>query len=513
MPRRLSNLRGNWSFFAVLVFLATICHISLRIDKRYWFYFLPISLIIPVYLGYKGGKWIGFAAGVLSTLPWTTRAAFVIEENRSTQILWGHNSLSLAQDQPYAFSGYSFQFLLLVALAGLMGGLAFDILERKLAQQQVSLAYLIPDRPNSSLLKTMYGRFERWLLPASGHRASQTVESGETMPRAYKFRRYAFVLLPLVLAFVLLNAEFEFFLLPGLQFVFPPALLSPILVLVFALAMGSRAGILMSLIVWYFSLSGLLALLFNTSSYSENLRPGLSIESPAQAVGLAVLSWWLGKAGEIFRDPEKRERLSQLWRDFKTNVGKNPCPSLLIFPLLSLLGTSITISLGNFALTYHPYVALFLAASLYGYYRDPIGVSNRILVFFAIVAWFPAYSCTWSNWSNGITLRMEPNDVYAIVLLALTPLVVARMDFSQLGHCKLAASGFLIALLVRDLYLGDAHFGFSFKAALGRGGYEPQIALLLLHILLFVVAAYLLHGIVSRWPLEKTGSHVQPNMR
>jgi len=175
------------------------------------------------------------------------------------------------------------------------------------------------------------------------------------------------------------------------------------------------------------------------------------------------------------------------------------CWLFRIFPVFAILTLGIGFSVGSFRLTYDPNVVLFLAASLFGYYRDPVAVSNRVLVLFLLIATVVQYYSPFP----GLTLLMTPHDFYALVLVSVTPLVVGRLELSRSSNCRAAALGFLIALAFRDLFLANGHFEFSLSGSILRPDftfYDLLIVSWALHVAIFLAAASFLHWIVCRWP-------------
>jgi hypothetical protein len=513
MARSLSHLKGQT--IALLLVIACACHFTLQVTEQYNVPLSGLSLILTVYLGYKGGRWLGFAAGVATTAPWTIRAIFVLRgADRWARLLWGDLRYPLLPGVPLRVEGVSLQFLIQAALLGWFAGWGFNWMESKLSEHQLSLGYLFPGikqpPPGKPLLQVFYGSLERWMLSIVGEGDSDTRELAGETPRRRKpllLTAPKLLVLPLLIFLVVCNAliwvSFRF---PDLQIAFPPGYLGAVLVLAFSFIAGSTRGIWMGLAVWYISLVQSFAPSFLSSLFSSDLegvhiRSQVSIESVPQAVGLAILAWWAGKAGEVFRDQEKRRRLGALWTSCKNALPARPRPSFLIFPVFAILTLGIGFSVGSFYLTYHPYVVLFLAGSLFGYYRDPVAVSNRVLVLFLLIATVVQYYSPFP----GLTLLMTPDDFYALVLVSVTPLVVGRLELSRSSNCRAAALGFLIALAVRDLFLSNGHFEFSLSGSIfGRSPdftfYHPLIASWVLHVAIFLVAASFLHWIVCRWP-------------
>jgi hypothetical protein len=489
-----SSITYPWGKILFFCLLATLCHCTLQVTERYAFRLTAVALMLSMYLGFKAGKWVGLAAGVLTTAPWMIGAGFALRERPDLwpQLLGGSPWYSLEFFRALHIEGISFQFLVQAAVLGSLGGWGFARIQRKLSDHLLVLSDLVPARVAKPLIQTLYRFVERFVRP----------KSQDPEPKRETGRQWLLTL-PLVAMLVLSNIMLSSN--GQLAVRFPAKYLGAVALLGCSFAAGGTNGVWLTFLVWILSL--VRAILYPLSlpiGEDTQLSDGISIQTPAQAIGLAILAWWIGQFGDISRDKEKRRRLSGLWNAMTRPTAVKTHPSPLIVPALVLLSVGLQVVSGRFEFSYHPYVPLFLLASSSGYYFDHVAVSNRLFLLFALTTTVVTSILI----SPGILLELLPSDFYDLVALSVIPLLVSRLDLTHISNCRIATAGFFFALVVRDVFLGDGFFDLSIdtsiKSATGYAHYDFWIVSWSVHIILFLAAARLLHWMVGVMPARQS---------
>jgi len=520
MQRRYSGLKGNIAYFLVFLVLAVICHFVPPEVHRLGLSLYPIPLIVVIYLGYKMGKWVGLAAGLLAPLSW-----LAISANTGTppDVLIFGGQLELADGSIGRIVGSSIQHILFGAAFGFASGALFDLLEKRLAEANLSLDELLPVR-NRSVLMAIYQYLQRWFVllsegPLKGGEGSFT----DVLLR--QVGKLAIVFVIVILAVLNLNFSDGWGLGPlSIGVSFPPSYLAGALILAYAFATGSRAGVLATFALWIATIilialplmgglpSGAIAFIAKISPTlsltaeaadmatkavtkgMEGRRLALVITSPAQAIGLAILAWWAGKAGEIYRDTDRLSKLTAVWPLSEVVTTPKPAPSFAMALIVTFLTLWTSASLEPFRIIYDPILVVFLATAIWANRCDHTLVSNRIFwtLLFLSTIWLSGYY-------DSLNFGSYRFNAYRVFLLALTPLVVARLDLSRRGNCRLVAYGFLIAITIPDLYL-RGYFPHTYILSAQYDGDQRFTIFVLswpLTILFTEFAARLLHRIAS----------------
>lgn len=161
MQRRYSGLKGNIAYFLIFLVLAVVCHFVPPEVYRLRLSLYPIPLIIVIYLGYKMGKWVGLAAGLLAPLPWLAISA---NTGAPPEVLIFGGQLEFDADGSSGrIVGSSIQHILFGASFGFASGALFELLEKRLAEANLSLDELLPVR-NRSVLMAIYQYLQRWFV-------------------------------------------------------------------------------------------------------------------------------------------------------------------------------------------------------------------------------------------------------------------------------------------------------------------------------------------------------------
>jgi len=226
----------------------------------------------------------------------------------------------------------------------------------------------------------------------------------------------------------------------------------------------------------------------------------LSVGTPAQAAGLAVLAWWVGKAGEIYRDAERWRRLRVVWSARADPPREVPEPAWLIVPVLVLAAVAPAIEVGSVGLRYAPMLGLFLLLAAWGRQRDARAVSNRALL---VLVSLTVVSVSWAL--GPLSLRSAYPDLYDASLLGLAPLALARMRLVRLAACRLAAFAFLLALTLPDLYLRGNLVPLTYVVGVSAGREYLHLVSWAITIAAFEGGARLLHRVCGEEPARSGG--------
>ncbi len=451
MTRRWRSLRGRWFTYLLLVFLAFASRFRWPLTELVDLDFHPVPYLLVIYLGYKAGPWLGALAGVLATLPWTAYAAS--EGLTGADLLLGSATLQPLENLPYVtVPQISLQYAALSGLLGFAAGWLCDLVERALGSQGLTLETLLPRRSRRSVLGWCLLRLQRWIRGADSEGPPQDEDGGG--------RRLLRKVLPggVLLLVIVLNLTLSVPLVEprAVLLIFPLPLLSAVLVLVFGFLTGSRTGVLCAVGLWVGS--WLLFFAYGGDLFeATGFRPGVSVQSVAQVVGLAVLAWWAGTAGEIYRDEQRRERLRELMGRFIHGVSSGLSPSALLWVAVWLLSVGWAYEGGSLRLVYQPHLALFLVAALWASHRNRVAVSNWLfwLLLPFTLLWVRQPWSPFPETAAAFTIHPLRLDAVLLVLLAVVPLVVGRLDLTRRSVCRIASYGFLIAWTLHGLYLAN----------------------------------------------------------
>lgn len=143
--RRWMGPSADWGLYGLLVVIGVACHLNWAVTERIQVDLHPLPWMLAVYVGYKMGRWSGFAAGGLSVLPWTVYAALT-----DRRLSWRDLVLGGGQLEPFAEHRYltvrmfSLQEAAVAGLLGFLGGWVFDLFERRLNAAGWALDDLLP---------------------------------------------------------------------------------------------------------------------------------------------------------------------------------------------------------------------------------------------------------------------------------------------------------------------------------------------------------------------------------
>lgn len=512
MPRRLKSKDGILAPFILWVILAACSHFAnhtlANINIR--LYLLPLGIMVPIYLGYKGGRWWGLAAGVLSTLPATLISHFLISSNNSNI---SPIALLYETSQPSYYllfiRGFTLQFMLLAAFVGYLSGWLFDRLDQFLNRHQTSLEELFPDCLKGLYLGKIYYFLSRWGTFGSAHPPDETSPSKAAAPADGKGLVSSLFKMLFIVVLILLNYPIPLFF-GSLYFFFPPELLSAVLILLIAYLSGIGRALLVALLVWAGSIA-LLGLppetfhpildaffgdwgkiakksLESYKNFTENFGgPETSAISPTRMIGLFILIWWVGKIAETLRDAEKRQTLTRIWKGWQRPEFSTAFPSKWLLLILPLLAWKFDLSINTVIIRYHPMALLFVVIVIHSYKHRPNIVSNRLLTLFFLLMLLPGLKF------EHLSFSFEPSDVFVLGLLAILPLIAANMDLRSLPLCRLLAFGYLVTLTVHQIYLRGIAYRFVHVFSLGFEGYHSYLLSWLIDILLFEAAARIIN--------------------
>jgi hypothetical protein len=418
--------------------------------------FYPIPLMVSLYAGYKLGRTAGFLAGVVISAFWTVAALVDGAAVPAGRLLWG----TVGTDFGFPgmkFFGLSLQGTLLAGLLGYAGGWLFDRLETLLERAGTSLDFLIPLK-NRSLLACIIRLPLRWL---GGDVRSDGDGRGEPRRRGVAGKvKIASVVLPLTFLNFYFIYYFDF-----LEIRFPPPYISSLLVLLCAYHFGSRIGMRIALAVWLLCVFLIVYALSMKieMGFSRYFRMFLSIQSPAQAAGVAILSWWIGKLGELVRD-EKRSGPLKKWAAacWRPQIALTPPGYQLIF---ILLGVAFGVGIAGEGVTvvYYPTLAVFFIVIRLSLPGASHLVSNRVLVTLVFFTVFHLHLPL-----AYLAVDSLPIDLCDLIVLGALPFFAANIDLSTMRSCRRFAYGILIAMVLPDIFI-RGHYTplfsvFSFKA-------------------------------------------------
>ena len=458
--RRWRTLPPHGLSLAIIIVMSTAAHTTWRLTPRMTLDFLSLAVLGPLYAGYKAGPSTGALVGVASAML-ALLTTWALNEREGFWTLLASGSGHIA----YVSVGYfSLPWTIVLAGAGWLAGRAMDRLEAHLARASLTLDELLPVRPG----KPQIDRLVRGIGRLSGtSRKPAPEEAGAGRKNLVDAAFRMVIPLPFLAialaANVVVPLNFEEPL--HLRILVPQA--SVVMIAIAAFHGGSRIGVALT---WIFYAALLVALgLFLADgelglSVFDEWGIRLSILFPAQVVGLSVVAWWVGKAGELYRDEARFTGLRTLlpFQDGRSDRSVAPDSMLLV---VLLLAVDLSADFGDFRLVYRPYLALAVGAAVLGYRWQATSVSNRMLATALVLAFVQV--STGSEWgeSGSVTLQSLWTDAIVVALLAAIPIAAGRLDLRRSDHCRFLIGAFVLGLLARDLVLGGGSLYYPDRVA------------------------------------------------
>ncbi len=503
--RRFAEFHNHLLFIGLFLLLGIACHTQGAFTFFEFFDYEPIplrlysvALMIAIYLGYKGGKWLGFWAGLISNIPATL--SLVI--------------LGYTQNEPSEFYsiyewrwvGYGFRELIFISVLGFVSGYLFDKLDDILSKQGLSLDDLLPlpQHERKWYLELPLQVLRRWMQPwhtapspatdadeTTADTGSTTADVAEPVTEMPSMRRIAalgaeqavrraekiaqrtkqvarpikriIIFVLAVIAVLILNLKIE-----GTPLQLFPESAFTVLILALAFVTSSRMGVLLAFSTWGLGLiltPDMLDMLEDifSESFDEMIEFPfvLIIPKPVSVIGLSILAWWAGKLGAVYRDEEKRTRVAAVWHTYATVSARKPAPPDVIFVVLLLLGFALSLTIvERFHLSYRPHLALCVAVCLLAHRYDPQAVSNWILIstgIFSLVSirmTLPLLDFTGGQVLSIPHLKAHYTIYGAIALAGFTRLA-GSLDLRQKMHCRFLVYGFIITLVLSFIYTNN----------------------------------------------------------
>jgi len=520
MSRRLTQLQGSWTFIIGLITIAAACHSFVVLyDREVKVSLFPIAIIITIYLGYKAGRWIGLFAGFVSGLPATLLAWNLKPVDHWMFYLHSRPREVFDHDIGAILTAFSLESLLFTAVAGFLAGYLVDKFELFLKEHQLSLDYLFPVRDKKSILGRIFIRIELWMKPWRKSRdileqidnVNHETTTSETQPlKLQKAMRQALIktiFLQVIILAVILNfvvrQEFGDYQLKLSLYLFP-YYGSALLIITVAFFTSSRNGIVLSTFVFFVAN----IILFDPNILDLDIRSmgaTVAIVTSGQYIGLMIFSWWAGKLGEVYRNKQKWQKVIDIWNSYTIIKSNARPPSDLFFVLIIIFSFALWVDLpiDYVKVTYHPYFTILAIASLYAFYRDNLLVSNRLFIFLLILCVIKLRFFLSMGESSGLNLTMGINDLAIAFLITIFVFIAGKLDLTKKSVCRLIIYGFMLSLLLVDVYLRNANFTFMFKVYI-----NIKTASMMLSWILQLLFAELL--ILIMHSLAKQKLHIEP---
>jgi hypothetical protein len=264
---------------------------------------------------------------------------------------------------------------------------------------------------------------------------------------------------------VLLNHHLTFFL-PPLEFSVPPLHVVTLAVLIWAFHKGSAFGVRLAVLVWVISLIVGIYFQFILTEITGAIRISFSIRTPAQAVGLAILAWWAGQIGLVYKDKQRLEKISQLYAPLRRHqpLSVDPGYGVLFVAFLFFIQLHIAIKTAEsghaaISFSFNALVLVIALVSIWSLRHNGQAISNRILPLMLLFATFH-----YQYVIGGIRLASSYIDLLDIMSLCLIPIITSYLEIKTRAHWRILIFGTLIALILPDIYV--------------RGGYVPFFAIL-----------------------------------
>lgn len=495
--RRWVKLEEHWSIVIVLIAIAAAGHFSWNLTDIITYTFYPLTYISIAYLGYKGGQRLGFVAGLAAGLTTTLIALiFSSTELRWDKLVWAGDRLQLTGDPALSLHGYSVEYAFVLAVFGWVVGRLFDGVDKYLIQHSLSFEDLLPVKKRMSYIAWLNECVAQW--SQRWHKEDKTGESGLVSDRGRSAVKVGNIL-PLVLVAYILNF-FATWRFDSFELRLFPELSAEVLLLVVAFYVGSRLTIIASWWVWLLNLGtflpgGLSTFLYEFGFDSRVLS--LSMQSPAEVLGLSILLWWIGQVGELYRDSSRWPKVKLLFVNLVDHELSRRPPSDAIVVIFFLLSIGTYITFYQQILHIKPYLFLAVTATIYAFFYEQRAVSNRVVL---VTLLFSLLAVQWDYRSEGFSVVVATvwQDALTITLLGILPLLASRLQLRELNHCRLITFGLMSALFIRDFVLDGTGQTWLPMNVSAPSSFGPRALDLVLALLIYEAAARILRWFAMR---------------
>ena len=453
MKRRNMPVKGNLSLLFLFYLLAVALNFNINLTALLGFSFYAAQIMVIIYIGYKFGRTPGLVFGFLTGAFWFVASLFLEKHEDILQFLFKGGRIKTLSAGGFAMYSHSFQHALIIAGLGFFSGVLFDMLERFLKNNDLSLEECIP-RKQVNYLQGMYNFL---LLFFRAH------SKEENSPQGSFAARWSGRVVNLQIAIILVPFCYGImYILPvdigtasSVQFNFPPAYLVSLVLLVYAYSKGSRAGITMVLTVWFLTILSCLFLVTGEFDigFSHELRPDFFLASPVQAAGLSILAWWLGKVGKIMRNDSVRDKLATALKTYSRQTPSATGASYLIVFVLLVFSLRASFQTEHFIFNYSPLFPMIFIAVAWGARQGMVPISNRTLIMLIPIT-LVSFQLCFGQFGLYTLLLSAP----LALLIAAIPHIAGRLDTSRIESTRMIFYGSLIAIVVHQIYIVNSAY-------------------------------------------------------
>lgn len=490
MSRRYSKLSDHWLFLSLIIVISLLCHLEWRVVPRLSFNFFPLAVLLIIYLGYKGGRWLGLVAGLVSGVPVFLYSFIYGPYSFKDSLLWSANPFEFMENYIFV-TGFSLEAVLLTAFLGYLTGVFFDRLEAQLASRDAGLETFIP----IAALDSYVGRFgllveklwaDSWAKRREESKSEQSKgiqpesESTASSTSAHRIGLIAkkgtmfgnAVVVASILALSTTFAGIPLFPSVFLEIHFIPFMAAAVFLIYFAFQSGGRSPMVLVLFVFVVSISLYIASFEVEREFGRMVRVSPSLAGPGALGGILIMTWWAARIGEMYRDPARWSVIKEIFT-IRDTSKKEAMPNDTVVFILTLLVVGFSFSLRDvYYFSYKPSLALFVAICLLTQHFNGKSLSNRVLVITGICAFISLdYFDAYESAGGGLfswNIFLAEHDMLSVFAFAFFALLASTLNLDNPRTCRTACYGFFFVSILINVLSGRPWVPFTLYAKMGR---------------------------------------------
>lgn len=488
MLRRYSKLSDHWLLISIIIVISILCHLDWRISSRLRFDFFPLAVLLIIYLGYKGGRWLGLVAGLVSGVPVFLYSFIYGPYSFRNSLLWSAKPFEFMENY-ILVTGFSFEAVLFTALLGYLTGFFFDRLEAHLASHNTALESFIPVAAFNSYVgrlglfmekfwtgswakrqECIKGEQSEGMQPESEIASSSTPAHriGLIAKKDTMFGNAVVVASILSLGITLDGPP----LLPYifLTFHFIPFMAVAVFFIYFAFQSGGRSSTMLVSLVFVASIFLYIASFEVERELEGMVRVWPYLVGPGALGGILIMTWWAARMGEIYHDPARWSVIKEIFSTLDERKNEATPNDTVVFMLIVLV-VGFSFSLQDFYyFSYKPSLALFVAICLLAQYFDGKPLSNRVLVVTGICAfislgYFDDYESASSLYSWKIFLA--DHHILSVFAFGCFALFASSLNLDNPRTCRKACYGFFGVSVLINVLSGRLWVPFTLYSRMG----------------------------------------------
>lgn len=489
MSRRYSKLSDHWLFLLLIIIISMLCHLEWWVTERLSFNFFPLAVLLIIYLGYKGGRWLGLVAGLVSGVPVFLYSFIYGPYSFKHSLLWSAKPFEFMEEFVLV-TGFSLEAVLFSAFLGYLTGFFFDRLEAHLASSDTGLETFIPVAGFNSYVGRLglfverfwTGSRAKWQEDSKGEQSegiqpeSESTSSSTPALRIGLIAKKGTMFANAVVVASILALGITFAgppLLPSVSFKlhFIPFMAAVVFLIYFAFQSGGRSPMVLVLLVFVSSIFLYIASFEVERELGRMVRVSASLAAPGALGGILIMTWWAARIGEMYRDPARWSVIKEIFSK-RDKRPKEAMPNDTVVFMLTLLIVGFSFSLRDvYYFSYKPSLALFVAISLLAQHFNGKSLSNRVLVITGICAFISlAYFDAYESAGGGLyswKIFLAGHDMLSVFAFACFALFASSLNLNNPRICRTACYGFFCVSVLINVLSGRLWVPFTLYASMG----------------------------------------------